>query len=126
MELDGVDLQPEVLQQARDDLDGRLALRAVEGVLSLVEVADHLDHERPLGSRPVESRGAGGGPVPVAPHPDAALGVDRQVLRDVRPVVRVNVIAVHRLDRRSLHQRMIDQEKKRAGCLWWQGSYTGL
>ncbi|MFN8058045.1 MAG: hypothetical protein U0Q12_12845 [Vicinamibacterales bacterium] len=87
------------LLHVRDDVDGHVTLCAGPRVAVCVEVADHLDHERTAIGVAVEARGAGRRIVEVPAGPDAARGVDRDVLGDVTKAARLGVEAKHSLDR---------------------------
>ena len=101
VEAQRVGRQAEAALNGSDDLDHGAALRIVERVLTRVEVADHLEHERSRLTAAIVTRGAGRRLVPVPARPDRAVRGDRDVLRDVAEAAFLCVELVHRVDGRE-------------------------
>src|SRR5688500_13825930 len=81
-----------------DDFERRLALAAFEAVTSIIEIADHLEHERAGITVAVVAGGAGRSLIPVAPGPDRAVRRNRDVLGNVTPLVGFRVVVPHAFD----------------------------
>src|SRR5688572_3868072 len=98
MEMDIRRIESALRQNAGDDGADRGALLAVKGVPSCVEIANHLDHERPGVGLPVPAFLTGRWEIPVSAGPRDAGGIDGEMLADVVPP-EADVVLPHRLYR---------------------------
>src|SRR5687768_4090363 len=94
MEIDVLRVEAALRQNPGDDTADGDALIAVERVVPGIEIADHLDHERPGVRPPVLSFLTCRWKVPVPARPCDAEGIDGEMLANVVPGQR-DVVVPH-------------------------------